>query len=190
MPDIRLIQNTNFLFPYAKSNVTVDWLLLDDGTLDETQALATAVIVALGTDALADAADILPDPDSTDRRGWWGNLDAAEIWNGWDIGCKLWLLTRAKITGPEAWEGATVTRVEQYIRDAIQPFIDRKIGSAMWVKAERVAREQINAVVRLYRGPQLEIELQYQILWTDIVATGSAWNVGILPNPEGAPQPF
>jgi phage gp46-like protein len=190
MPDIRLVQNTNFLFPYAKSNVSVDWLLLNDGSLDETQALATAIIVALGTDALADPSDILPDPDSTDRRGWWGNLDAREIWDGWDIGCKLWLLTRAKIVGPDAWEGATVTRVEQYIRDAIQPFIDRRIGSAMWVKAERVGREQINAVVRLYRGPLLEIELQYEILWSDIVATGSAWNVGVLPNPEGASQPF
>jgi len=163
---------------------------LDDGTLDDTQALATAVIVALGTDALADPSDILPDPDSTDRRGWWGNLDAQEIWGGWDIGCKLWLLTRSKITGAEAWEGATVTRVEQYIRDAIQPFIDRRIGSKMLVQAERVGRDQINAVVRLYRGPELEIELQYQILWNDIVATGSAWNVGILPNPEGASQPF
>jgi len=165
-------------------------LLLDDGTLDDTQALATAVIVALGTDALADPTDILPDPDSTDRRGWWGNLDAQEIWGGWDIGCKLWLLTRSKITGAEAWEGATVTRVEQYIRDAIQPFIDRRIGSKMLVQAERVGRDQINAVVRLYRGPELEIELQYQILWSDIIATGSAWNVGILPNPEGASQPF
>ena len=165
-------------------------MLLDDGTLDDTQALATAVIVALGTDALADPTDILPDPDSTDRRGWWGNLDAQEIWGGWDIGCKLWLLTRSKITGAEAWEGATVTRVEQYIRDAIQPFIDRRIGSKMLVQAERVGRDQINAVVRLYRGPELEIELQYQILWNDIVATGSAWNVGILPNPEGASQPF
>jgi len=163
---------------------------LDDGTLDDTQALATAVIVALGTDALADPSDILPDPDSTDRRGWWGNLDAQEIWGGWDIGCKLWLLTRSKITGAEAWEGATVTRVEQYIRDAIQPFIDRRIGSKMLVQAERVGRDQINAVVRLYRGPELEIELQYQILWSDIIATGSAWNVGILPNPEGASQPF
>ena len=163
---------------------------MDDGTLDDTQALATAVIVALGTDALADPTDILPDPDSTDRRGWWGNLDAQEIWGGWDIGCKLWLLTRSKITGAEAWEGATVTRVEQYIRDAIQPFIDRRIGSKMLVQAERVGRDQINAVVRLYRGPELEIELQYQILWNDIVATGSAWNVGILPNPEGASQPF
>src|SRR5215831_14358749 len=74
MPDIRLVQNTNFLFPYAKSTVSVDWLLLDDGSLDETQALATAVIVALGTDALADPSDILPDPDSTDRRGWFRNL--------------------------------------------------------------------------------------------------------------------
>src|SRR6516165_7488439 len=190
MPDIRLVQNTNFLFPYAKSNVTVDWLLLDDGTLDETQALATAVIVALGTDALAGPTDILPDPDSTDRRGWWGDLDAKEIWYGWDIGCKLWLLTRAKIVGQESWEGATVTRVEQYIRAAIQPFIERRIGSRMFVKAERVGREQINALVRLYRGPTLEIELQYQILWSDIIATGSSWNVGILPNPEGAAKPF
>ena len=83
-----------------------------------------------------------------------------------------------------------MTRVEQYIRDAIQPFIDRRIGSKMLVQAERVGRDQINAVVRLYRGPELEIELQYQILWSDIIATGSAWNVGILPNPEGASQPF
>ena len=184
------MQNTTFLFPYAKSTVSFDWLLLNDGTLDETQALATAVIVALGTDALAGPTDILPDPDSTDRRGWWGNLDAKEIWDGWDIGCKLWLLSRAKIVGQESWEGATVTRVEQYIRAAIQPFLDRRIGSSMWVKAERTGRDQINAIVRIYRGPTLEIELQYQILWSDIIATGSAWNVGILPNPEGASQPF
>jgi len=187
IPDIRLCQNT--LFPGA-GHVVIDWLLLNDGTLDDTQALATAVIVALGTDALASPSDILPDPDSTDRAGWWGDLDAQEIWNGWPIGCKLWLLKRSKIVGPESMEGATVTRVEQYIREAIQPFIDRRIGSQMWVKAERVAREQINAIVRLYRGPLLEIELQFQVLWTDIVTTGSSWNVGILPNPLAAPFPI
>src|SRR5262252_8160155 len=98
MPDIRLVQNA--IFPNAPAySVTMDWSLLGDGTLDETQALATAVIVALGTDGLAAISDVLPDPDSVDRAGWWANLDAEEIWDGWDIGCKLWLLKRDKIVG-------------------------------------------------------------------------------------------
>src|ERR1700750_2247663 len=93
VPDIRLVQQNQFP---TRQEVTCDWLLLADGTLDDTQALATAIIVALGTDALADKDDILPDPDSTDRCGWWGNLDADLIWGGWDIGSKLWLLRRSK----------------------------------------------------------------------------------------------
>jgi phage gp46-like protein len=165
LPDIRLIQNTQF--PLVTS-VGIDWLLLPDGTLDDTQALATAIIVALGTDALASPSDILPDPDSSDRRGWWGNLDAEEIWGGWPIGCRLWLMRRDKIVGPEAWEGATVIRVENYIREAIQPFLDRRIGSRMFVKAERIGPERIDALVRLYRGPLLEIELQYQVIWSEL----------------------
>jgi phage gp46-like protein len=179
MPDIRLVQNTEF----PKYSVTVDWLLRSDGTLDDTQALATAVIVALGTDRLADISDILPDPDSTDRRGWWGDLDAEQIWDGWEIGSRLWLLQRDKIVGPEAQQGATVVRVEQYIREAIQPFIDRRIGSRMAVEATRVGKEQINALVRIYRGPMLEIELRYAILWEGVVAAASGYDVGHLLNP-------
>jgi phage gp46-like protein len=180
MPDVRLVQNT--LFP--KYSVTVDWSLLSDGTLDETQALATAVIVALGTDRLADPDDILPDPDSTDRAGWWGDLDAEEIWDGWPIGSRLWLLKRDKIVGPESYQGATVVRVENYIREAIQPFLERRIASRMAVEATRVGREQIDALVRIYRGPTLEIELRYQILWDGIIATSEPYNIGRLTPPD------
>lgn len=195
MTDIRIVQNTDFPetgYQNARVghySVTCDWNLLADGTLDETQALATAVIVALGTDSLASVTDILPDPDSIDRMGWWGNLDAREIWDGWDIGCKLWLMKRSKIVGPEAWEGATVTRVEQYIIDAITPFMQRRIGSRFYVKAERAAREQINAIVRIYRGPDLEIDLRYQILWAGLAETGAGYNVGRVPSVESAPFP-
>jgi phage gp46-like protein len=108
VPDIRLVQNNAF----PKYSVTVDWSLLPDGTLDDRQALATAVIVALGTDALASEDDILPDPDSTDRAGWWGDMDADVIWNGWPIGSKLWLLRRSKITPAAAHEGSMLARVE------------------------------------------------------------------------------
>jgi phage gp46-like protein len=179
MPDIRIVQNT--LFP--KYSVTCDWNLLDNGTLDDTQALATAIVVALGTDALAGTNDILPDPDSTDRRGWWGDLDAREIWDGWPIGTRLWLLTRDKIVGSAARQGATVVRVEQYIREAIQPFIDRRIGSRMAVEATRVGKEQINALVRIYRGPKLEIELRYAILWEGVIAADGRYDIGQLENP-------
>jgi phage gp46-like protein len=147
-----------------------------------TQALATAVIVALGTDRLADEKDILPDLDSTDRRGWWGDLEA-DIWDGWPIGTRLWLLTRDKIVGPESYQGATVVRVEQYIREAIQPFIDRRFGSRMAVKATRIGKEQIDALVRIYRGPLLEIELRYQVLWDGVVVADGRYDIGQLINP-------
>jgi phage gp46-like protein len=163
--DIRLVQNVAF----PKYSVTVDWSLLQDGTLDTDEQLATSVIVALGTDAQASRDDLLPDPDSTDRAGWWGDLDAEEIWDGWPIGTKLWLLRRSKIEGPGSQYGATVGRVEQYIKDALQPFIDRGIASKMWVQAVRTGRDQIEALVRLYRGPRLAVELRYEVLWTDII---------------------
>jgi phage gp46-like protein len=164
MPDIRLVQNR--LFP-GQGVVQTDWLLRSNGTLDDTQALATAIIVALGTDRLADSSDTLPDPDDTNRRGWWGDYQAQDIWDGWPIGSRLWLLQRSKITGPEAREGATTVLVTQYIRECIQPFIDRRIGSSFTVEATRVGKEQIDALIRIYRGPIVEIELRYAILWDE-----------------------
>jgi phage gp46-like protein len=161
VPDIRLVQNN--LFP--KYSVTLDWQLLPNGTLDDSQALATAVCVALGTNALADQHDLLPDPDSSERCGWWGDLDAELIWNGWPIGSKLWLLRRSKITPASAQQGSTLVLVENYIRDAMQPFVNRRICSSFDIWVTRVNPQRIDALLRIYRGPQQPIELAYQILW-------------------------
>lgn len=163
MPDIRLIQDTS----WPRYSVSVDWSLLGDGTLDDDQALATAVIVALGTDRLADPTDILPDPDSSDRAGWWGDLDAAELFDGWPIGSRLWLLRRAKIVGPEDSYGATVSRVEEYIYEAIQPFIDNRIATSFNVAVARNGVERIDANVVIYRGPKRAVDLRFQVLWND-----------------------
>ncbi len=178
--DIRLIQNVTFP---GQGVVQIDWLLLGDGTLDATQELATSVIVALGTDRLADIGDQLPDPDDTDRRGWWGDYQAQEIWDGWPVGSRLWLLSREKIEGAESRRGATTVRIEQYIREAIQPFIDRRIGSSFQVKATRVDKQRIDALVRIYRGPVVEIELRYAILWDNMLAEGGNYNIGQPQNP-------
>ena len=165
MPDIRLVQDEKAFPQYS---IPIDWLLLSDGTLDDSQALATAIIVALGTDRLADPFDILPDPDSTDRAGWWGDMDAAELFGGWPIGTKLWLLRRTKIVGAEDPEGSTVSRVEEYITDAIQPYVDMKVATAFDVHAARVGVNRIDAYVVIYRGPKTPVELRFQVLWDEI----------------------
>jgi phage gp46-like protein len=166
MPDIRLVQNSAAFPSYS---IPIDWLLLSDGTLDDTQALATAVVVALGTDALAGPEDILPNPNSTDRAGWWGDMDAAELFNGWPIGTRLWLLKRTKIVGPEDPEGATVARVEQYISESLQPFVDMRIATGFDVQAARVNIQQIDALVTIYRGPISPVELRFQVLWQELI---------------------
>jgi phage gp46-like protein len=163
MPDIKLVDVVTPGF------ISLSWLLKPNGLPDETQALADAVLVAFNTDGQADVGEVLPDPRSDDRRGWWGDLDAFRIWNGWPIGSKLWLLRRTKIVGPGAGEGATVVRCEHYIRQCLQPFIDNRIASAVDVNVyqEGVSNQQISALVTIYRGPLTAIQLEFKPLWDE-----------------------
>ena len=79
------------------------------------------------------------------------------------------MLRRDKIEDVGAQRGATVTRVEYIIREAIQPFLDRGFASRMEVRAERAAIDRIDAVVVLYRGPERAIALQYEVLWSELI---------------------
>ena len=114
----------------------------------------------------------MPDPDSSDRKGWWGDLDAGTVWGAWPIGCRLWLLTRSAITSSAAAEGSILARVNHYIQEALQPFIDIGVASDMKVAVTRRDDQRIDARIKLYRGPKLAIELQYQILWGGIASQG------------------
>lgn len=162
MADVRVINVTNL------AGIWADWLLKPNATLDETEELVNVVKVALLTFALADVDDLLPDPDGTDRCGWWGDLDAETIWDGWPIGAKIWLLSRSKITPAEARQGATLSLAEQYCHVALQPLINRRICSHIDVEATRASIERINVMIKVYRGPQLLIELRFQNLWDGI----------------------
>jgi len=176
MADIRVIniRDTDGTGPDLEGNIMslhaiwMDWLLKPDNTLDETEELVNVVKVALLTHALVEPDDILPDPDSTDRRGWWGDMDAETIWDGWPIGAKIWLLSRAKITPAEAREGSTLVRAEEYCRIALQPMIDRRMCRSIEVEATRGTIERINVSVRIYRGPLPQIELRFHDLWEEI----------------------
>jgi|SRR6187399_436160 Mu-like prophage protein gp46 len=166
MSDVRIINVTNL------EGIWADWLLKPDATLDETEELVNIVKMALLTYALADVDDILPNPDSTDRCGWWGDFEAETIWDGWPIGAKLWLLKRSKITPAEAKEGSTLARAEQYCRVALQPLIERRICTRIDIEVTRASIERIHVLVTIYRGEERKIELRFQNLWDEITVRG------------------
>ncbi len=164
MTDIRIVQ---IVTPEV---VTLDWLMTPVGELDTTQELATAVTVALGTDRLALVADELPDPNDTDRRGWWGDLDAELIHDGWPIGTRLWLMARDKITGSLARSGSTIAKAEEFVREALQPLVDRRIATSIAVTAERTDVGRIDVDAIIYRGSLPAVALRYADLWDEIGA--------------------
>jgi phage gp46-like protein len=172
MADIRIVSSATL------ADTVADWSLLPDGTLDESEELANYARVALMTDATALPTDVLPDPDSDDRLGWWGDMDAQTIWNGWPIGCKNWLLRRAKISDPNSAEGDTVVRAQNYTQAALQPMVSLGMCSAIEVYAYRASDvdntariDQINVLARIYRGSLPEIDLLFQDLWQDMMIT-------------------
>jgi phage gp46-like protein len=168
MTDIRIVEIAQRI-PVI---VSMDWLLTPAGMLDETEELATAVTVALATDGLAMVDDELPGlPPDDDRRGWWGDLDAAEIWGAWPIGSRIWLLYRSKITDINYRYGSTLARAEYYTQQCLQPFIDNRLCSDVEVVASRSLGgnySRIDVQVVLYRGPKTAIELRYAGLWTEM----------------------
>jgi phage gp46-like protein len=147
-----------------------DWMLRPDGGLDESNELASAMIVALATDRLALPDDELPglEPDDN-RRGWWGDLDADEIWGGWPIGSRLWLLERGKITDINYRKGSTLVRAENYTLEAMQPFIDQRLCTEIVVQATRnaVNYSRIDIQVTVSRGPLPTIALRFDSLWQE-----------------------
>lgn len=155
---------------HSRRAVTRDWLLTPVDQRDPSLDLVDCVVIALGTDRLARADDKLPFPGDTDRRGWWGDLDAAGIRDGWPIGSRLWLLRRVTITGSEARQGSTVARAEDYTREALQPFVTKGVASRMSVVATRIDIKTIDVRAVLYRGPLPSIELRFAELWNGIRA--------------------
>jgi phage gp46-like protein len=180
MSDIRIIDIVTL-----QPLVTMDILLTPLGTLDETQELATSLLIAIGTDRLAEPEDDLPDlvglDGVTDRRGWWGDVDADLLHHGWPIGSRLWELMRAKITPIEARIGSTLGRAEMYTREALQPFIDQGVCTRVDVVAARTGLETIQVTFTMYRGPLPAIALQFQNLWDEIRQI--AWQDPYTPTP-------
>lgn len=116
--------------------------------------LARAVEISLFTWKRASADDELP---GTSKFGWWG--DTFPVVQGDQIGSKLWLLMRAKLTTD------TLMKAREYARESLQWLIDDRIATAVDVRAERVGAERLDITVVVYKPDQTELNLRFQNVW-------------------------
>lgn len=130
-------------------------LALDAGQLLVDDGLRTACIVSLFTDKRAGREDVLPEPDA-DRRGWWGDMLSPVP--GWEMGCKLWLLSREKQLP------SVLVRAESYARDGLQWMIEDQVAKTVTVKASFPARGWLGIAITIERptGPARE---RYDFAW-------------------------
>ena len=98
--------------------------------LETESGVRTAVIISLFSDRRANDDDVLPDPNSTDKRGWWGDLAPPDV-DGDQIGSRLWLLSREKTIA------STIPKTKGYITESLEWMLEDKIAKKVEVEVER-----------------------------------------------------
>ena len=132
-----------------------DWVLAG-ADLASGDDLATAVIISLFTDRLANASDVIPD-GTTDRRGWWGDLGETII-----IGSRLWLLARSKLTQ------AVAVTAKSYIAEALAWMISDGVALAVDVVTTVVAPKMLTATVTIRQSNGAQRALSFNWAWNQI----------------------
>lgn len=131
------------------------------GAADARLSLVTAVGVALFTHRTARDDDELPH-FASDRRGVWFDHEAGEVRGGWPMGSRLWLLSREKQTEE------TRMRADEYIREAIDPFIEHAVIETYELEVSWFAHERLGAMITLYRGNDV-IAVRFERLWDEVL---------------------
>lgn len=147
--DIKVIWDTDLMegdISYSNGD-----LVIDDG-------LETAVLMSLFTDRRAEDDDELPDPNSTDKRGWWGDL-VSDIDND-KIGSRQWLLERSK-TIDEVLENTKL-----YAEEALQWMKDDDVVADIEVESER-NDDKLYYKVIIYKSDGEIIKMKYDTLWNN-----------------------
>ena len=127
--------------------------------LEASTGLQTAIIMSLFTDRRAREDDVLPDSENLDRRGWWGDLTSS--YENDQIGSRLWLLERSKITED------IIPRAKKYAEEALQWLVEDGVAVKVEVEAERQGTPGTDIlalkvkIYRIYGNDQAE-EFYYQ----------------------------
>ncbi len=133
--------------------VIVDGKALRTG-MTSSEPLVRAVLISLFTWRRAQPDDELP---GSDRMGWWG--DSFATVDNDRIGSRLWLLARAKLTAQ------TVTRAEEYAREALSWLVEDGVASRVEVSAERVGLSGLSLRVVVVRHDGRPVSLRFSEVW-------------------------
>lgn len=130
-------------------------IALDGDDLARDDGLYSAVVMSLFCDARANDDDALPDPKSTDRRGYWAD-EFAQV-QGDRFGSRLWLLARSKqLTSvvQEAW---------QYAEEALAWMVADKAALAVTVFASVVRPGVLGLRVVIKTVESTSVDYQFVI---------------------------
>ncbi|ABE29931.1 phage GP46 family protein [Paraburkholderia xenovorans LB400] len=148
MPDISLVWDVD--------NSRGDWQLVGPVLLTGND-LASAALISLFSDRIANPDDVIPD-GTDDPRGWWGDLGEDQ-----PIGSRLWLLSRAKQTQE------TLNNAVDYSREALQWFIDDGVVARIDVFAQWVRTSFLGLQVIFYnQDGTTAAALSYAWAWNQI----------------------
>lgn len=126
------------------------------GDFASDAGLETAVAISLFTDRRV-TDDELP-LGETDRRGWWG--DMFPDLDGDQIGSKLWLLEREKITDD------TLNRAQEYAEEALAWLIEDGVAESVTVEASVGSSDRLDLAVSITRPKNENVALfRYQLNW-------------------------
>lgn len=148
--------------------ILINGELLEGDLIDLGEAFApdagleTEVIISLFTDRRARDDDILPDPNSTDKRGWWGDL-VSKIQND-EIGARQWLLERSKT------EQQVLILTKSFVKEALQWMIDDGVAIKIDVEVERlgaVPNSILAYAAKIHKSDGTIIALNFDDKWNN-----------------------
>lgn len=116
--------------------------------------LETAVLISLFSDKRANIEDIIPDLNSDDRRGWWG-----DVINNTLIGSKFWLLSREK-TGNNL-----NSTIEEYTLDALNWMVSDGIAKSITCTVTRTGTYNYRISTKILRATDNDITFTFYYNW-------------------------
>jgi len=124
----------------------------DDGDIETSQSLDTAILMSLLAEQRADATEV---PESKNRRGWSGNESTPDF----EMGSKLWQFEQARVTG------SNLAAMGVIMRNSLQWMIDDNIALDATVSAV-FKSSAVQAQVTLFR-PSSSVDKSLFELWNN-----------------------
>ncbi|NID15374.1 phage GP46 family protein [Luteibacter yeojuensis] len=133
------------------------WVLVGP-SLASGNDLATAVLISLFTDRTAEPSDVLPD-GTTDRRGWWGDLDEDV-----PIGSRLWLLERSKLVP------AVASAAKGYAEEALAWLVSDDVAAKVSATATISRPSTLRLVATIQHADGTKTAFTFDWAWAQIGA--------------------